>query len=91
MDLRSGLSQPGGKQAVEQSGGAGSDVPVLMVGAGKDCGRDGWSPSRCYLLCWSIVQGKCPGLRGEGHRLSLQLCSLSTGGSLRPYSSRTRQ
>ncbi len=27
----------------------------LMVGAGRDCGKDGWGPSRYYLLCWSIV------------------------------------
>ncbi len=36
------------------------------VGAGRDCGRDGWGPSRCCWFCWSIVQGKCPGLDGKG-------------------------
>ncbi len=35
----------------------------------------------CCWFCWSIVQGKCPGWMGEGHRWSLQLCSLSAVGS----------
>ncbi len=86
----SGLSQAGGKSclAVWRSG-----LWSLMVRAGRDCGRDGWGPLQYYLLCWRIVQGKCPGWRGEGHRWSLQLCSLSAGGScgLLHYSSRTRQ
>ncbi len=85
-----------GEKAVEQSGGAGSDAPgtvFLMVGAGRDCGRGGWGPSRCCWFCWSIVQGKCPGWMGEGHRWSLQPCSLSAGGSCgqQHCSSRTRQ
>ncbi len=49
--MSSGLSQPGEK-AVEQSGGAGV---LLRVGAGRDCGRDRWGPSKYFLLCWSIV------------------------------------
>ncbi len=91
----SGLSQPGGKScwAVWRSELWCSDTVFLMVGAGRDCGKDGWGPSQYYLLCWSIVQGKCPGWRGEGHRWSLQLCSLSAGGScgLLHYSFHTRQ
>ncbi len=39
---------------------------------------EGWVGSR---PCWSIVQGKCPGWRGEGHRWSLRQCSLSVVGS----------
>ncbi len=64
-----------------------------MVGAGRDCGRGGWGPSRCCWFCWSIVQGKCPGWMGEGHRWSLQPCSLSAGGSCgqQHCSSHTRQ
>ncbi len=52
-----------------------------------------WGPSRYYWLYWSIVQGKYPGWRGEGHQWFLHLCSLSAGGScgLLHYSSRTRQ
>ncbi len=94
-DLGSGLSQPGGKScwAVWWSGLWCPGTVFLMVGAGTDCGRGGWGPSRCCWFCWSIVQGKCPGWMGEGHRSSLQLCSLSAVGScgLLPYSSRTRQ
>ncbi len=42
-----------GKKAVEQSGGAGLITPgtvYLRVGAGRDCGRGGWGPSRYYCL-----------------------------------------
>ncbi len=53
----------------------------------------GWGPSRCCWFFWSIVQGTCPGWMGEGHRWSLQPCSLSAGGSCgqQHCSSRTRQ
>ncbi len=63
-----GLSQPGGKScwAVWRSGLWCSGTVFLMVGAGRDCGRGGWGPSRCCWFCWSIVQGKCPGWMGEG-------------------------
>ncbi len=40
-----------------------------------------FGPSRYYWLYWSIVQGKYPGWRGEGHWWFLQRCSLSAGGS----------
>ncbi len=94
-NLSSGLSQPGGKScwAVWRSGLWCSGTVFLMVGAGRDCGRGGWGPSRCCWFCWSIVQGKCPGWMGEGHRWSLQPCSLSAGGSCgqQHCSSRTRQ
>ncbi len=90
-----GLSQPGGKScwAVWRSGLWCSGTVFLMVGAGRDCGRGGWGPSRCCWFCWSIVQGKCPGWMGEGHRWSLQPCSLSAVGSYgqQHCSSRTRQ
>ncbi len=93
-DLNSGLSQLGGKSwwTVWRSGFWCSGTIFLMVGAGRDDGRDGWGPSRYYLLCRSIVQGKYPEWRGEGHRWFLQL-SLSAGGScsLLHYSSRTSQ
>ncbi len=94
-DLSLGLSQPGGKicWAVWRSGLWCSGTVFLMVGAVRDCVKDGWGPSRYYWLCWSIVYGKYPGWRGEEHRWFLQLCSLSAGGScgLLHYSSRTRQ
>ncbi len=92
-DLSSGLSQPGGKSCWAVWWLWCSGTVFLMVGAGRDCGRDGWGPSWCCWFCWSIVQGKCPGWMGEGHRWSLQLCSLSAVGScgLLHYSSRTRQ
>ncbi len=82
-DLSSGLSQPGGKScwAVWRSGLWCSGTVFLMVGAGRDCGRGGWGPSRCGLFGWCIVQGECPGGMGEGHRWPLQPCSLSAGGS----------
>ncbi len=89
------ISQPGGIScwAVWRSGLWCSGTIFLMVGAGRDCGKDGWGPSRYYWLYWSIVQGKYPGWRGEGHQWFLHLCSLSAGGScgLLHYSSRTRQ
>ncbi len=94
-DLSSGLSQPGWKRcwAVWRSGLWCSGTIFLIVGAGRDCGRDGWGPSQYWLLYWSILQGKCLWLRGEWHRWSLQLYSLSAGGScgLLHNSSCTRQ
>ncbi len=65
----------------------------LRVGAGKDCGRDGWGPSQLLVNLLEHHARKCPGRRGEGHQWSLQLCSLSAGGScgLLHYSSHTRQ
>ncbi len=65
----------------------------LIAEAGRGCGRDGWGPSRCCWFCWSIVQGKYPGWRGEGHRWSLRQCSLSVVGSCcqQHCSSHTRQ
>ncbi len=87
-----------GKVGGRGGGGGGggfwcSGTVYLRVGAGRDCGRGGWGPSRYYWLCWSIVWGKYPGWRGEGHRWFLQLCSLSAGGScgLLHYSFCTRQ
>ncbi len=64
-----------------------------MAGAGRGCGREGWGPSQCCWFCWSIVQGKYPGWRGEGHRWSLRQCSVSVVGSFgqQHCSSHTRQ
>ncbi len=47
-DVSSGLSQPGGKScwAVWRSGLWYSGTVYLRVGAGRDCGRDGWGPPR---------------------------------------------
>ncbi len=49
-DLSSGLSQTGGKscRAVSRSGLGCSGTVFLMVGAGRDCGREGWDPSRYW-------------------------------------------
>ncbi len=52
-DLSSGLSQPGGKScwAVWRRGLWCSGTVFLMVGAGRDCGRGVWGPSRCCWFC----------------------------------------
>ncbi len=50
---------------------------IVSQAAGIPLRYYSWSiTSRYYWLYWSIVQGKCPGWRGEGHRWFFQLCSL---------------
>ncbi len=70
---------------VRLGGGGGGLMVHVSGGRGFVWGfREGWGDLSSGLSqplgksCWA---GKCPGWRGEGHRWSLQLCSLSTGGS----------
>ncbi len=44
-----------GGKAVEQSGGAGSDALFLMVGAGRDCGKDGLVPQTWHKHFWHVT------------------------------------
>ncbi len=90
-ELSSGLSQPGGNScwAVWWSGLWCSITVFLMVGAGRWVG----SFIDTIYFAGASCKGKCAGWRGKRHGWSLQLCSLSAGGScgLLHYRSRTRQ